>query len=87
MESKPDLAELRREFWSLPENALVDRDTAGAAVYLGRESMESLAIKGGGPPYTRIGRRALYLKRDVLSWAAKSGQRVENTAQLAGAAA
>ena len=45
-----------------------------------------LAIKGGGPQYTRIGRRALYRKADVLAWAAATGRTVENTAQLVGAA-
>ena len=79
---KPDPAKLRCEFWSLPDDAFVDRDIAGAAVFLGRDSMESYAIKGGGVPYTKIGRRALYLKRDVLAWAAANGRRVENTAQL-----
>jgi hypothetical protein len=82
MERKRDPVELRREFYELPDEAYVDRDTAAAAALLRRESMESYAMKGGGPPYTRIGRRALYLKRDVLDWIAKRGRRVENTAQL-----
>lgn len=79
---EPDPAELRREFWTLPDDAFVDRDSVGAALYIGRASMESMAIKGGGPAYTRIGRRALYRKGDVLAWAEKNGRRVENTAQL-----
>lgn len=83
MEVKSDPSALRREFWQLPPEAFVDRDTAGAAVYLGRDSMESLAIKGGGPPYRRVGRRALYLKADVLLWAKATGRLVANTAQLA----
>jgi hypothetical protein len=61
---------------------MVDRATVAAALYLSGASLEAFAIKGGGPPYTRIGRRALYRKGDVLAWAAKSGQRVESTAQL-----
>lgn len=85
--STPNSAELRREFWSLPEAAFVEREAVGAAFYLSRASMEALAIKGGGPPYTRIGRRALYRKADVLAWAAENGQRVESTAQLQGAGA
>lgn len=83
--NKPDPAKLRCEFWSLPDDAFVDRDMAGAAVFLGRDSMEAYAINGGGIPYTRIGRRALYRKEDVLAWAAANGRRVENTAQLADA--
>ncbi len=76
-------AQLRAEFWSLPDDALVDRPTAGAAFYLEAVTMEKLAIKGGGPVYMRINRRALYRKRDVLRWAAETGRTVENTAQLA----
>ena len=73
---------LRREFYALPEDAMVDRDTVAASLYVARQTMEALAIKGGGPAYTRVGRRALYCKRDVLEWAKKTGRRVENTAQL-----
>ena len=85
MEKKPkayEIADMRQEFWSLPNEALVDRDTAGAVLYLGRESMEAYAIKGGGPRYMKIGRRALYRKSDVLAWIDERAQMVENTAQL-----
>lgn len=85
--STTDPAALRAEFWALPDHAMVDRATVAAALYLSGASMESLAIKGGGPPYTRLSRRALYLKADVLAWAASRGRRVENTAQLAEVAA
>lgn len=75
-------AALRAEFWRLPDDAMVDRATGGASVYLSEASMDALAIKGGGPKYTRIGRRALYRKRDLLEWMERTGRRVENTAQL-----
>ena len=78
-----DPAKLRREFWAAAADTLVDRETAGAAVHLSLAAMELAAIKGNGPPYIRIGRRALYRKSDVLDWIEKNGQRVENTAQLA----
>ena len=77
----PTAAELRAEFHSLPIDALVDRATAGAAVYLAVASMDALAIKGGGPAYMRIARRALYMKSDVLKWATDTGRVVQNTAQ------
>ena len=83
MTTNESAASLRAEFWALPDHAMVDRPTVAASLYLSGASMEALAIKGGGPPYTRVGRRALYLKADVLAWAAKTGRRVENTAQLA----
>ena len=78
-----DPAALRREFWTLPEDAMVDRPTVAAAFYLSLASMESLAIKGGGPKYLRVGRRALYRKADALAWATTTGRLVENTAQRA----
>jgi len=76
-------AALRAEFWRLPDDAMVDRATIAAAFYLSVASMEALAIKGGGPKYTRISRRALYRKRDGLQWAATTGRTVDSTAQLA----
>lgn len=81
-----DPAALRKEFYDLPDDAKVDRATVAAVAYLQPQTMEKMAIKGGGPPYSRRGRMALYVKRDVKVWM-ESGQRVENTAQLSGAAA
>ena len=80
------LAALRAEFWSLPVEAFVDRETVAAAVFVAVVSMEAYATKGGGPKYTRIGRRALYRKGDVLDWATSTGRTVENTSQLLGMA-
>ena len=53
-----------------------------AAFFISTASMESYAIKGGGPPYMRVARRALYKKADCLKWSTESGRTVENTAQL-----
>ena len=78
-----DPTQLQRNFYSLPDEAYVDRETAGAVARVSLASMEKYAIKGGGPPYTRVGRRALYRKSDVLAWIEKRGRRVDNTAQLA----
>jgi hypothetical protein len=77
-------ASLRKEFWSLPAEAMVDRPTIAAAFYLSPASLDAMAIKGGGPAYTRVGRRALYSKAEALEWAQRTGRHVENTAQLAG---
>jgi hypothetical protein len=73
----------RAEFWAAATDSLHDRDTVAAARHVERQTLELEAIRGGGIPYLRIGRRALYRKADVLDWIAKNSQRVESTAQLA----
>lgn len=74
-------ADLRGEFYALPAEALVDRETVAAASYRSYQTIEILAIKGGGPAYRRVGRKALYRKADVVAWM-ESASPVENTAQL-----
>lgn len=81
MKEQQQAVERRREFWSLPPDALVDRDTTGAVLFVGREVMEKFATRGDGPPFTRIGRRALYRKADVLEWCARTGRKVSSTAE------
>ncbi|MBK6864092.1 MAG: DNA-binding protein [Ideonella sp.] len=85
--SQADPAALRAEFYRLPDEALIDRQTWAAVRYVEPQTVEKEAIKGGGCPYIRIGRRALYRKADVLDWMERTGRRVENTAQLAEVAA
>jgi hypothetical protein len=81
--SKPDEeGRLRSEFWSAPAVALVDRATVAASQYKSLAWAEQLAIKGGGPPFLKIGRRCLYRKSDVLAWMEKNGQFVDSTAEL-----
>ena len=80
----PNPAALRAEFYALPPEAFIDRATVAACLYVTPQMLDILAIKGGGPKYTRIGRRALYCKAEVLAWAAATGRTVENTSQLAG---
>jgi hypothetical protein len=75
-------ASRRREFWLLPPEAYVDRPTAAAVRYVSVHTLEAEAINGGGPPYKRIGRRAMYRKADFLAWFDRTGRTVENTAQL-----
>lgn len=71
----------RAEFWALPNEALVDRDTVAAVRFVKRQTVELEAIKGGGVPYRRIGRRALSAKGDVLRWMEAQSNVVTNTAQ------
>lgn len=81
-EQQSEAAQLRQEFWQAHSGAYVDRKTAAAARYVTSETLESEAIKGGGPPYIRVGRRALYKKDELLAWMERTGRKVENTAQL-----
>ena len=74
--------ERRAAFWAATNDSLHDRETLAAVRHVERQTIELEAIKGGGVPYLKIGRRALYRKSDVLAWIAKNSQRVENTAQL-----
>lgn len=77
-----DPANARREFWASSDEALHTRETIAAAIHASVDLMESFAIKGGGPTFQRLGRRALYRKADVLEWIERNSQRVDNTAQL-----
>lgn len=80
--SLSDPSKLRAEFWALPNDALVDRETLAAVRYVQVQTLELEAIKGGGPPYLKIGRRALYRKGDYLAWVESRGQVVDSTSQL-----
>lgn len=75
-------AQRRREFWQASPESLHDRQTYAAVLHVQDATAEAQAIKGGGCPYIRIGRRALYRKADMLEWMQRTGRRVENTAQL-----
>jgi len=78
-----ELRSLRRaEFWSASDDVLFTREHVAAVRHMSEATLEVEAMKGGGVPYIRIGRRALYRKRDVLAWLEANGRRVENTAQL-----
>lgn len=79
-------AQRRREFWEASPESLHDRTTLAAVRHVSEATLEAEAIKGGGVPYMRVGRRALYRKADALEWMQRTGRRVESTAQLAGAA-
>lgn len=79
--AKPSADDLRSQFWQLPPEALVPRETVAAVAFCGVPNIERLAIYGGGPAYRRVGRRALYAKADVLAWLT-AANRVDSTAQL-----
>ena len=78
----PEPTALRAEFWNLPDEALVSRKMIAAASFKSVATLESMAIKGGGPKYRRIGRNALSTKGEVIQWWRDIGRTVENAAQL-----
>lgn len=75
----------RAEFWSLPPEAMVDRETQAAVRFVSLSTIEAEAIRGGGVPYRRVGRRALSTKADILAFMMRA-PKVASTAQLAEAA-
>lgn len=83
--AKRDPADLRREFWSLPPDAYVDREMQAAVRFVSTQTIEAEAIHGGAVPYRRIGRKALSTKRDIVARIERAPA-VTNTAQLAEAA-
>lgn len=55
-------------------NALLTRERAASALTalgytISPKTLAGMATRGGGPPYVRFGRRALYRWADVLDWA------------------
>lgn len=72
-------AEMRAAFYSLPPEAYTDRSTVAAVRHVSETTVEKEATKGGGVPYMRIGRKALYKKADVLAWMERAGRAVEGT--------
>jgi hypothetical protein len=71
----------RGAFWSLPSDAMVDRETVAAVLHVALQTLEMRAIRGGGPVYRRVGKRALYRVGDVRDFMNRAPA-VENTAQL-----
>lgn len=54
-----------------------------AAAYLGlsKSTLDKLRVTGGGPAYLRLGRRVVYDRRDLETWAQASRHR--NTSEAA----
>lgn len=72
-----------------PEVLLGRKAAAGALTAAGyprtTATLATEASRGGGPPYRRFGKRAIYRWGDLLAWAeAKAGPLVLNTSDLMG---
>lgn len=68
---RPQLDQLRKDFWAAPDDALLDRRTVAAGLSVSVSTLEKLATKGGGPAYFdygALGRLCRYRKKDVIDW-------------------
>lgn len=75
------ISDLRNDFWSAPNDALLDRETTAAGVVRSRGWMELKAVTGGGIPFLKCGRRCLYRKSDTLYWLQTNSTRVHSTSE------
>ena len=60
------------------------RSQADAAAFmnLSERTLEAYRVKGGGPPYYKLGRRVCYKIGDLVEWV--EGQRRTSTSQVGG---
>jgi hypothetical protein len=49
---------------------LLSTDEAAAHCHLAASTLEKLRVKGGGPPYYKLGKRVLYSRPDLDTWIA-----------------
>lgn len=47
---------------------LLSRAEAAALLNLSRATLDAWAVRGGGPPMIRAGRRVLYRPSDIRAW-------------------
>ena len=61
---------------------LLNRREAADLLRLRPQTLANLAVKGGGPPVIKLGKRCVYDRDKLLSWA--RSKEVASTAQAAG---
>lgn len=77
----PD-AERISVFWTVPNEALLDRKTVAAGIGRSRKWLELKACSGGFVGFIKSGNKCLYRKGEVLAWLETNGRRVRNTGEL-----
>lgn len=77
----PD-AERISVFWTVPDDALLDRRTVAAGIGYSTKWVEMRACYGGFIPFIKRGNKCLYRKGDVLAWLKATGQHVRTTSEL-----
>jgi hypothetical protein len=74
-------ADLRSEFWSAPDQALLSRKVTAAGICRSVAWLQLKATEGGGIPYLKNGKYVLYRKSDTLAWLKASSQLVTSTSE------
>mgnify|MGYP002737702915 CR=1 FL=1 len=77
----PD-AERISVFWTVPDDALLDRKTVAAGIGRSTKWVELKACTGGFVEFIKSGNKCLYRKGDVLAWLEANGRRVRTTSEL-----
>lgn len=67
----------------MPEPALWDDERLAERLSVARQTPRVWRLRGGGPPFIRIGRRPRYRPEDVEEWL-NSQPRYQNTSQYPG---
>jgi hypothetical protein len=72
---------LRGIFQRASSEELLDRPTAAAGINFSVGYLELAAVRGNGPTMTKIGRKVLYLKQDLVVWLEQKARRVGSTSE------
>lgn len=78
----PD-AERISVFWTVPNEALLDRRTVAAGIGRSTKWIEMRACYGGFVDFIKAGNKCLYRKSDVIAWLEANGRRVNASRPLA----
>ena len=56
-------------------SGLLDTREAAARLGLARATLAKLRVRGGGPPFVKLGTKVLYDSADLAAWIAAQGKR------------
>ena len=55
-----------------------DEDEASQITKTPKATLQTKRVRGGGPPFTKVGKRVLYIRRDLFDWLA-AGRRTSTS--------
>jgi predicted DNA-binding transcriptional regulator AlpA len=64
-----------------PHNRGIDGKELAARFGTSESFVAKMRVRGDGPPFTKIGRRVIYLESDIDTWLA--GRKFNSTSQVA----